>query len=142
RYFLGADGLSLPLLVLTTLLSLLAIIASFHIQERVKEYFFFFLLLETAMLGVFIALDLFLFYVFWELTLVPMYFLIGIWGGPKRLFAAGKFFLYTITGRVVILVGHLTLLFFCGSGGGNDGRPLRFLQVVQEPGPGHPPPWP
>src|SRR3989338_7780541 len=95
QYFLGVDGLSLPLLVLTTLLSLLAIIASFHIHERVKEYFFFFLLLETAMLGVFIALDLFMFYVFWELTLLPMYFLIGIWGGPKKEYAAIKFFLFT-----------------------------------------------
>jgi len=111
RYFLAADGLSLPLLVLTTLLSLLAIIASFNIQERVKEYFFFFLLLETAMLGVFIALDLFLFYVFWELTLVPMYFLIGIWGGPKKEYAAIKFFLFTLFGSVFMLVAILALYF-------------------------------
>src|SRR5258708_4829376 len=111
RYFLGADGLSMPMLVLTTLLSLLAIIASFHIQERVKEYFFFFLLLETAMLGVFIALDFFLFYVFWELTLVPMYFLIGIWGGPKKEYAAIKFFLFTLFGSVFMLVAILALYF-------------------------------
>jgi NADH-quinone oxidoreductase subunit M len=111
HYFLGADGLSLPMLVLTTLLSLLAIIASFHIEERVKEYFFFFLLLETAMLGVFIALDLFLFYVFWELTLVPMYFLIGIWGGPKKEYAAIKFFLFTLFGSVFMLVAFLALYF-------------------------------
>jgi NADH-quinone oxidoreductase subunit M len=111
RYFLGVDGLSLPLLVLTTLLSLLAIIASFHISERVKEYFFFFLMLETAMLGVFIALDFFLFYVFWELTLVPMYFLIGIWGGPKKEYAAIKFFLFTLAGSVFMLVGILALYF-------------------------------
>src|SRR5205823_5348780 len=111
RYFLGTDGLSLPLLVLTTLLSLLAIIASFHIEERVKEYFFFFLLLETAMLGVFVALDLFLFYVFWELTLVPMYFLIGIWGGPKKEYAAIKFFLFTLFGSVFMLVAILGLYF-------------------------------
>ena len=111
QYFLGVDGLSLPLLVLTTLLSLLAIIASFHIQERVKEYFFFFLLLETAMLGVFIALDLFLFYVFWELTLLPMYFLIGIWGGPKKEYAAIKFFLFTLFGSVFMLIAILALYF-------------------------------
>jgi NADH-quinone oxidoreductase subunit M len=111
HYFIGVDGVSLPLLVLTTLLSLLAIIASFHIENRVKEYFFFFLLLETAMLGVFLALDLFLFYVFWELTLIPMYFLIGIWGGPRREFAAIKFFLFTFFGSIFMLVGILALYF-------------------------------
>ncbi len=111
RYFLGVDGLSLPLIVLTTLLSLLAIIGSFHIEERIKEYFFFFLALETAMLGVFVALDLFLFYVFWELTLVPMYFLIGIWGGPKKEYAAIKFFLFTLFGSVFMLVAILALFF-------------------------------
>jgi NADH-quinone oxidoreductase subunit M len=111
HYFMAVDGLSLPLLVLTTLLSLLAIIASFHIQERIKEYFFFFLLLETAMLGVFVALDFFLFYVFWELTLVPMYFLIGIWGGPKKEYASIKFFLFTLFGSVFLLVAILALYF-------------------------------
>jgi len=111
RYFMAVDGLSLAMLVLTTLLSLLAIIASFNIQERVKEYFFFFLLLETAMLGVFVALDFFLFYVFWELTLVPMYFLIGIWGGPKKEYAAIKFFLFTLFGSVFMLVSILALYF-------------------------------
>ena len=110
-YFMAVDGLSLTLLVLTTLLSLLSIIASFGIQERVKEYFFFFLLLETAMLGVFVALDMFLFYVFWELSLVPMYFLIGIWGGPKKEYAAIKFFLFTLFGSVFILIALLALYF-------------------------------
>lgn len=111
RYFMAVDGLSLPLIVLTTLLTLLSILASFHIQDRIKEYFFFFLLLETAMLGVFFALDLFLFYVFWELTLVPMYFLIGIWGGPKKEYAAIKFFLFTLFGSVFMLVAILALYF-------------------------------
>ena len=111
RYFMATDGLSLAMLVLTTLLSLLAIISSFGIEERVKEYFFFFLMLETAMLGVFVALDLFLFYVFWELTLVPMYFLIGIWGGPKKEYAAIKFFLFTLFGSVFMLVSILALYF-------------------------------
>jgi NADH-quinone oxidoreductase subunit M len=111
HYFMGVDGLSLPMMVLTTLLSLLAIVASFHIETRVKEYFFFFLLLETAMLGVFVSLDLFLFYVFWELTLVPMYFLIGIWGGPKKEYAAIKFFLFTLFGSVFMLLAILALYF-------------------------------
>ncbi|MFA5975603.1 MAG: NADH-quinone oxidoreductase subunit M [Elusimicrobiota bacterium] len=112
QYFLAIDGLSLPLIVLTTFLSLLAIIGSFHIEERIKDYFFFLLLLETAMLGVFVALDLFLFYVFWELTLVPMYFLIGIWGGPKKEYAAIKFFLFTLFGSVFMLIAFLAL-YFC-----------------------------
>ncbi len=111
QYLMGVDGLSLALVVLTTLLTLLSIIASFHIEERVKEYFFFFLMLETGMVGVFFALDLFLFYVFWELTLVPMYFLIGIWGGPKKEYAAIKFFLFTLFGSVFMLIAILALYF-------------------------------
>jgi NADH-quinone oxidoreductase subunit M len=111
HYIMGVDGLSLALLVLTTLLSFLSIVASFHIDLRLKEYFFFFLLLETAMIGVFLALDMFLFYVFWELTLVPMYFLIGIWGGPQKEYAAIKFFLFTLFGSVFLLVALLALYF-------------------------------
>jgi NADH-quinone oxidoreductase subunit M len=110
-YFLGVDGLSFPLILLTTLMTVIALIASLGIEERVKEYFFWFLLLEVGMLGVFAALDLVLFYVFWELTLVPMYFLIGVWGGPKKEFAAIKFFLYTLTGSVFMLLGILALYF-------------------------------
>jgi NADH-quinone oxidoreductase subunit M len=97
NYSLGLDGLSLPLVVLTTLLTLLSIIYSFRITERVKEYMAFFLLLETGMLGVFLSLDLVLFYVFWEISLVPMYFIIGIWGGPRREYASIKFFIYTLS---------------------------------------------
>lgn len=111
QYFMGIDGLSLAMVVLTTLLTLLAVISSFGIEERIKEYFFFFLLLETGMLGVFVSLDLFLFYVFWELTLVPMYFLIGIWGGPKKEYAAIKFFLFTLFGSVFMLIALLSLYF-------------------------------
>jgi len=111
QYIMGVDGLSLVLVVLTTLLTLLSVIASFNIENRVKEYFFFFLLLETGMIGVFLGLDLFLFYVFWELTLVPMYFLIGIWGGPKKEYAAIKFFLFTLFGSVFMLIALLALYF-------------------------------
>src|ERR1019366_3715981 len=111
HFFMGIDGLSLAMVVLTTLLTFLSVIASFGITERIKEYFFFFLLLETAMLGTFVALDMFLFYVFWELTLVPMYFLIGIWGGPKKEYAAIKFFLFTLFGSVFMLVALLALYF-------------------------------
>ncbi len=111
HFFLAVDGLSLPLVMLTTLLTLLAVMSSFAIELRVKEYFFFFLFLETAMLGVFLALDLFLFYIFWELTLIPMFFLIGIWGGPKKEYASLKFFLFTLFGSVFMLVGILALYF-------------------------------
>ena len=110
-YFLGVDGLSFPLVLLTTFMSFIALIGSLGIENRVKEYFFWFLALEVGMLGVFMALDLVLFYVFWEITLVPMYFLIGIWGGPRKEFAAIKFFLYTLTGSVFMLLGILALYF-------------------------------
>lgn len=110
-YHMGVDGISYLLLLLTTLLCFLACLASFSIKERVKEYFIFYLLLETGMLGTFVALDLFLFYIFWEITLVPMYFLIGIWGGPRKEYAAMKFFLYTLAGSVFMLLGILALYF-------------------------------
>ena len=104
-YALGVDGISIWLVLLTTLLSPIAIISSWSgITERAKEYYAFMLLLETGMVGVFIALDLFLFYIFWEFTLVPMYFLIGIWGGPRRIYAAVKFFLYTMAGSILMLL--------------------------------------
>jgi NADH-quinone oxidoreductase subunit M len=111
QYLVGVDGLSMPLVLLTTSLTVIALIASFGIENRLKEYFFWFLLLETGMLGVFVSLDMFLFYVFWEITLVPMYFLIGVWGGPKREYAAVKFFLYTLAGSVLMLLGILALYF-------------------------------
>ena len=104
-YRVGVDGLSLLLVVLTTLLSSLSILASFDsIQKHLKEYYFCMLLLETGMLGTFIALDLFLFYLFWELMLVPMYFIIGVWGGRDRIYAGIKFFLYTAFGSALMLI--------------------------------------
>ncbi len=111
NYYVGVDGLSVALITLTGLLTTLAIIYSFNITLRVKEFFFWFLLLEVGMLGVFVALDFFLFYIFWELTLVPMYFLIGVWGGPKKEYAAIKFFLYTLFGSLLMLLGILALYF-------------------------------
>src|SRR5215468_2664154 len=117
-YSMGIDGISLFLIVLTTLLSPLAILASWSIQERVKEYFIFMLLLETGMIGVFASLDFFLFYVFWEVMLVPMYFLIGVWGGERRIYAAMKFVLYTMVGSVLMLVAIIALYFMHGDATG------------------------
>ena len=104
RYHLGVDGISLPMVLLTTLLTPLAILASFSITERVKAYMILFLLLETGMLGVFMALDLLLFFVFWEIGLVPMYFLINQWGGANRNYASLKFILYTMAGSLGLLL--------------------------------------
>jgi NADH-quinone oxidoreductase subunit M len=110
EYHLGIDGLSLLLVLLTALLTPISILSTWSaIQERVKEFMAFFLLLEVGMLGVFLALDLFLFYIFWEFTLVPMYFLIGIWGGERRMYAAIKFFLYTMAGSILMLLAILWL---------------------------------
>lgn len=111
RYMMAVDGLSIPMIFLTTLLVPICLIYSLIIENRPKEYFWLFLVLETGMLGTFCALDFFLFYVFWELTLVPMYFLIGIWGGPRREYAAIKFFLYTLVGSVAMLLAILALYF-------------------------------
>lgn len=110
-YHLGVDGMSILMIFATGLLSFLACLASFGIKERVKEYFALYLLLETGMMGTFLALDLFLFYIFWEVVLVPMYFLIGIWGGPKKEYAAIKFFLYTLAGSMFMLIGIVALYF-------------------------------
>jgi len=111
NYYLGVDGLSVAMVTLTGLLTLLALVYSLNITVRIKEFFFWFLLLEVGMLGVFVSLDFFLFYVFWELTLVPMYFLIGVWGGPKKEYAAIKFFLFTLFGSLLMLLGILALYF-------------------------------
>src|SRR6202142_2369078 len=112
NYHIGIDGISLLLIMLTTVMGFIAILCSWNaIQDRVKEYYAMFLLLQTGMIGVFLSLDFFLFYVFWELVLVPMYFIIGVWGGPRKLYAAIKFFLYTLAGSVLMLLGILTLYF-------------------------------
>src|SRR5947209_18299404 len=110
-YFLGIDGISMPLILLTTVISFLAMIASWNIERHVRGYCALFLLLETGMIGTFLALDFFLFYIFWEVMLLPMYFLIGVWGGPRREYAAIKFFLYTLLGSVFILIALLGFYF-------------------------------
>jgi NADH-quinone oxidoreductase subunit M len=114
QYFLGVDGLSLPLVVLTTMLSFLAVLVSWHVELRPKEYFALLLILETGILGVFTALDLFLFFLFWEVELLPMYLLIGIWGTGRREYSAMKFLIYTILGSALMLVGILWLYFASG----------------------------
>jgi len=116
KYRMGVDGLSVPMVFLTALLTVVSLYYSSHvIKERVKEYFFFFLLLEMGMMGVFTSLDFFLFYVFWEIGLVPMYFLIGVWGGERREYAAIKFFLYTLSGSVLMLLAILAMFFAEGT---------------------------
>ncbi|MCI0737481.1 MAG: NADH-quinone oxidoreductase subunit M [Gemmataceae bacterium] len=110
-YFLGVDGISMPLILLTTVLFVLSMIASWGIEKHVKGYCALFLLLETGVIGTFLALDFFLFYIFWEVMLLPMYFLIGVWGGPRREYAAIKFFLYTLLGSVFILIALLAFYF-------------------------------
>jgi NADH-quinone oxidoreductase subunit M len=124
HYLMGTDGVSFPLVVLTAFISLLAMAASWPIDRHVRAYCVLFLLLETGMLGVFCALDFFLFYVFWEVMLLPMYFLIGIWGGPRKEYAAIKFFLYTLVGSVLMLIAILMLYF------NSDLRRLSADQVV------------
>ncbi|MCH8209136.1 MAG: hypothetical protein IIA62_08840, partial [Nitrospinae bacterium] len=103
-YHVGIDGISLLLYIMTTFLTAISILASWNIKKYIKEYMFAMLALSTGMLGVFISLDMFLFYVFWEFQLVPMYLIIGIWGGPRRIYAAIKFFIYTAVGSLLMLV--------------------------------------
>lgn len=120
----GVDGISLPLVLLTGLISFLAMLASWSIDKHVKGYVILFLLLETGMMGVFLVLDFFLFYIFWEVMLLPMYFLIGVWGGPRREYAAIKFFLYTLAGGVLMLIAMLMLYF-------NSGNSFDLLHLAQ-----------
>jgi NADH-quinone oxidoreductase subunit M len=139
-YQVGVDGISLLLVLLTTfLMPLVFLSATSSIERRVKEFVALTLLLETAMLGTFLALDLFLFYVFWELMLVPMYFLIGIWGGPRRIYAAVKFFLYTMTGSVLMLLAIIGLYFLSGSAPAD--RTFDLLAILQHPVPSEWQPW-
>ncbi len=115
-YAMGVDGLSILLVLLTTFLTPISIPSTWTaVEERVKDFMLFFLLLEVGMLGVFMAQDLFLFYIFWEFTIVPMYFLIGIWGGPRRIYAAIKFFLYTMAGSILMLLAILWLGIYQGT---------------------------
>src|SRR6266498_3437243 len=121
QYKLGVDGLSLALVVLTTTLTWISILASFRsITERVKEYMVSFLILEVGMIGVFLSLDLFLFYIFWEVVLVPMYLIIGLWGGPNRIYAPIKFVLYTLVGSLLMLVAILATGFAYSAGHGGQ----------------------
>jgi NADH-quinone oxidoreductase subunit M len=125
QYHLGIDGLSILLVLLTAFLTPISILSTWSaIEERVKDFMIFFLLLEVGMMGVFLAQDLFLFYIFWEFTLVPMYFLIGIWGGPRRIYAAIKFFLYTMAGSILMLLAILWL----GIEGGTFSVPVLIAQ--------------
>jgi NADH-quinone oxidoreductase subunit M len=124
QYSFGIDGITLLLILLTTMMGFIAIYSSFTaIEHREKEYYTLLLMLQTGMIGTFCALDFFLFYVFWEIMLVPMYFLIGVWGGPRKLYAAIKFFLYTLAGSVLMLLSILALYFF-----NSDGIP--FLNIT------------
>src|ERR1039457_3798324 len=112
HYHVGIDGISLWLVILTTFIMPLAVLSTWTaVEEKVKEYMICLLLLEVGMLGAFISLDLFLFYIFWELMLIPMYFIIGIWGGKQKIYAAVKFFIYTMAGSVLLLVALITLYF-------------------------------
>ncbi len=125
-YILAVDGISMPLVLLTTFISLPAMASSWGIKERVSLHFALLLLIEAALLGVFMALDLFLFFIFWELALVPMYFLIGIWGGPRRKYAAIKFFVYTHLGGLAILLAIIAIYFKM------DPHTFSLLQISQQ----------
>ncbi|MET0773553.1 MAG: NADH-quinone oxidoreductase subunit M, partial [Candidatus Limnocylindrales bacterium] len=132
QYQLGIDGISLLLVVLTTLLTTISVIASFGpIQSRVKEYMISFLALEVGMLGVFLALDMFLFYIFWEIVLVPMYLIIGIWGGANRIYATMKFVLYTLVGSLLMLVAILATAFTYSTNTGTWTGAFDVLTLVQ-----------
>lgn len=116
RFHLGLDGVSILLVALTVVLMPLVVLSAYgHVHERVKEFLVWLLVMETGMLGVFLSLDLVLFYFFWEVSLVPLYFLVGIWGGERRLYATLKFFLYTVAGSLVMLIGVIALLWKTGS---------------------------
>ncbi len=126
QYHLGIDGISVTMVILTALISTICIIASWNIEKQLKGYFILFLLLETGMMGTFVAIDFFLFFIFWELMLLPMYFLIGIWGGPRREYAAIKFFLYTMAGSVLILLVMLALYFY------SDGHTFNMIALQDQ----------
>jgi NADH-quinone oxidoreductase subunit M len=136
NYAVGIDGLSLLLVLLTTFLTPLCVLASWrYIKDRVKAYLISFLLLEAAMIGTFCALDVFLFYVFWEAMLVPMYLIIGVWGGPRRIYAAVKFFLYTMFGSVLMLVALLATYFLVPTLGGRTFDLFAWYQAPLAVGP-------
>lgn len=127
NYHVGLDGISLLLYVMTTFLTLISIIASWEVKKHIREYMIAMLALSTGMLGVFISLDMFLFYVFWEFQLVPMYLIIGVWGGPRRIYAAVKFFLYTAVGSLLMLVAIIWILFAIKEQTGSFTTDLMFI---------------
>jgi len=131
NYQLGYDGISVPLVLLTSFITMLAMLASWSVDKQVKGYLVLFLILETGMLGVFLALDFFLFYVFWEVMLLPMYFLIGIWGGPRKEYAAIKFFLYTLIGGVLMLIAILMFYFGSAPATATAGNTLGTFDIVE-----------
>jgi NADH-quinone oxidoreductase subunit M len=114
NYHVGVDGISIWLVLLTTFLMPISVLASWHVEKRVLEYMIFMLVLETGMTGVFVSWDMFLFYLFFEITLIPMYFLIGVWGGERRIYAAIKFFVYTVVGSLLMLVAIIAIYFYNG----------------------------
>ena len=118
-YHVGVDGLSIWLILLTTFLMPISVLASWHVTKRVREYMIFMLVLETGMIGVFASLDMFLFYIFFEITLIPMYFLIGVWGGERRIYAAIKFFVYTVVGSLLMLIAIIAIYFYNGKATGS-----------------------
>ena len=128
QYIMGVDGLSVTMILLTALLCPICVLASWGIDKGIKGYFALFLLLDTGMMGVFSSLDFFLFYIFWEVMLLPMYFLIGIWGGPRREYAAIKFFLYTLLGSVLMLIAMLGLYF------SNEPHTFEMMTLIQNSG--------
>ncbi|MFQ5769381.1 MAG: NADH-quinone oxidoreductase subunit M [bacterium] len=134
NYHLGIDGISLFMVLLTTFLTPIVILASWHgITKNVKGYMISMLILETGILGVFVSLDLFLFYVFWEVMLIPMYFIIGIWGGENRIYAAIKFFIYTMVGSLLMMVAILVMYFYHGGLTGNYTFDILTLQKLNIP---------
>jgi len=131
RYIVGVDGISMLLVLLTTVLGLVAVLCSWTaITTKVKAFYVFLLLLQTGMIGVFVSLDFFLFYIFWEVMLIPMYFLIGIWGSNRKLYAALKFFIYTLLGSLLMLLGILALYFYHGAETGLYTFDIRLLQAM------------
>jgi len=132
EYFIGVDGISITMILLTLIIGVMAALASWRIGIYQRGYFAMFLLLETAMLGVFVSLDLILFYLFWEVMLFPMYFLIGVWGGPRRIYAAIKFFLYTLLGSIGMLLAIIAIWYFAP--GDSTFNMIELLQRVQAGG--------
>lgn len=131
NYALGLDGISILFVLLSTLITILCVLISWNsVKTRFKEFFISLLVLEGAMIGVFCAIDFMLFYIFWEAMLIPMYLLIGVWGGPNRIYAAVKFFLYTLVGSVLMLVGIIVLYFYAG-------RTFDILELMTKPYPMH-----